>query len=371
MKNTNFLNNIKNFFKVTKKEDRKFQKQVQSEKKQKYLFKDENTDNTTFKRRGNAKIRGKKQKNTKAKITTFIQDQINIKKPSKDLGIFMSAISGLLFILCAYIIWFSPYFKISANNVLIEGLNKSIDINIAYKSIEDIYGKNIFSINQKKITKNLKESMSNIENIEVDRLFPNGVKILIKTLPNPFDTTIFWVANHRWGLSANGVLVPISDVKNNEFQYHLQIVSKKLQTSLFRDYKKIISDKNAFLLQRVFKIFSSEWSDLKIASAKYFLVENEVHIILESNTKILFTLQDVTGNGEDIKERISREFLGLKEYIQQERNAFLEGNITYVDARIPGKLFVCFNANVCTQNLIKIYGNAYQNTPIPVEKPNN
>lgn len=191
MKNTNFLNNIKNFFKVTKKEDRKFQKQVQSEKKQKYLFKDENTDNTTFKRRGNAKIRGKKQKNTKAKITTFIQDQINIKKPSKDLGIFMSAISGLLFILCAYIIWFSPYFKISANNVLIEGLNKSIDINIAYKSIEDIYGKNIFSINQKKITKNLKESMSNIENIEVDRLFPNGVKILIKTLPNPFDTTIF------------------------------------------------------------------------------------------------------------------------------------------------------------------------------------
>ncbi|PID84062.1 hypothetical protein CSB09_02820 [Candidatus Gracilibacteria bacterium] len=360
MKNTTFLSKIKHFF-ATSKEDKQFQKRVQKEKKQKYLFDaSENDKKSDIKRKTfRTQVKSKSQKKTKAHISTFVHGQVG-KKKQKDLSIFMSIIAAVLFILSGYIVWFSPYFKISPNQVIIEGINKGIDMSLAYKSIEYIYGSNIFSIDQKKIAAELKSGMKNIESIEVNRLYPNGIKILIKSLPNPFDTTIYGVAEHRWGLSTNGVLIPIADLKNNEFQYHLEIISYKLQSSLFRDYKKIISDLNAFLLQRVFAIFENEWSDLKITGAKYFLKENEVHLILESNTKIIFTLQDITGNNTDIKDQISREFLGLKEYIQNHKNTILEGNIVYIDARIPGKLFICSDAKICNNNLINVYGNAYK-----------
>lgn len=46
-----------------------------------------------------------------------------------------------------YILFFSPYFRISPSKVVIERLDTITDINIAYKSIEDVYGESIFSIN--------------------------------------------------------------------------------------------------------------------------------------------------------------------------------------------------------------------------------
>jgi hypothetical protein len=43
---------------------------------------------------------------------------------------------------------------------------------------------------------------------------------------------------------------------------------------------------------RIFEIFDSEWQDLKIAQSRYFVQENELHIQLESGTKIILALQD-------------------------------------------------------------------------------
>ena len=48
-------------------------------------------------------------------------------------------IGAVLIMLCVYIFTFSPYFQISPSKVIIESISDGLDINIAYRSIEDIY----------------------------------------------------------------------------------------------------------------------------------------------------------------------------------------------------------------------------------------
>lgn len=57
-------------------------------------------------------------------------------------------LGAFLIFLTIYIVVFSPYFKISPNNVLIEADSPGIDVNIAYRTLEDIYGKSIFLVNE-------------------------------------------------------------------------------------------------------------------------------------------------------------------------------------------------------------------------------
>lgn len=117
--------------------------------------------------------------------------------------------------------------------MLIEPLSQGVDINIVSRSIENVYGQNLFSINEAELAKNIKENLKNTEQIRIDRLLPNGIKILVKSLPINIDATIFGVENKRFGISSNGVLIPLSDIKNENFTQHLTIVSKDLTTELF------------------------------------------------------------------------------------------------------------------------------------------
>lgn len=110
----------------------------------------------------------------------------------------MGGIGLLLISLTAYIILFSPYFKISPNKVLIQPQTTGIDIGIAYRSIEGVYGENIFLLDEKKIAQEIKENLKNSENIRIDKLYPNGIKIMIKSLPVEFDTSIYGIDNKRW-----------------------------------------------------------------------------------------------------------------------------------------------------------------------------
>lgn len=57
-------------------------------------------------------------------------------------------------------------------------------------------------------------------------------------------------------------------------------------------YKQVISEYNMVHILRIFEIFASEWQDLKLTRSRYFVQENEIHIHLESGTKIMLALQD-------------------------------------------------------------------------------
>ena len=100
--------------------------------------------------------------------------------------------------LCGYILLFSSYFQISPSKVLIESIGDGIDINIAYRAIEDIYGENVFSFDESSLAQNLKKYQNNIEKVSIDRLYPNGLKIVIKSFPILYKANITSRANKFW-----------------------------------------------------------------------------------------------------------------------------------------------------------------------------
>jgi cell division septal protein FtsQ len=95
--------------------------------------------------------------------------------------------------------------------VIIEPVTDGIDLSIAYRTIEDIYGKNVFFINEESIAQSLKNDQKNIKEIKIDRLYPNGIKILLSSYPTTFDVKIVGIDNKAWNMTENGVLVPKND----------------------------------------------------------------------------------------------------------------------------------------------------------------
>lgn len=363
MLSMDFLNKIKSYFSRGKRAP-SFHEQVQKEKKQKYLFRPDAEEMHTYnrgKKHGIFRSKFSKKKTESTHFSDFFQKPLNLINGERDLRYMMSAVGAFLLLLVTYIIVFSPYFKISPNKILIEPLSQGIDVNTVYRSIESIYGQSIFFFDQKAIAKSIKENLKNTEYIQIDRLFPNGVKILIRSLPITVDATIYGVENKRFGVSSNGVLIPLSDIKDENFTHHLALISKELQSELFLGYKKVLSDKTMFLIGKIFELFAAEWSDLRIARANYFLIENELHIALESNSKIILAFEaEYENNTKEFSNSLLGQLVTLQTYINEHRNKLADGSITYLDVRIPGKIFSCADEARCRQNLIMIYGGIYE-----------
>lgn len=334
--------------------EKSFRHQVREEKKKKYLFRNEDTLKHTSSR--NTFFRKKKREIFNfAQILwgsfEFFHDHLRESPILGYLGVFMIFLSG-------YIVVFSPYFKISPNNVLIEADTPWIDVNIAYRTLEDVYGRSIFLLDETTIATKLKESLKNIARIRIDTLYPNGIKVIISGSPIRYIASITWVEK-RYGLSENGVLVPESAVNSGSTDT-IEIGSEVLKSEIFLNYKQVLSDEKMIYIGKVLQIFREEWPDLILGKSRYFMLENEFHISLESGTRILFTFQNQNSiNYVQTLEFIKIQTLSLKSYIQAHKKEILDGNISYIDARIPSKLFVCRDKTVCKENLIMIYGQSY------------
>ncbi len=273
----------------------------------------------------------------------------------------MSVIGAILIFLTGYIVLFSPYFKISPSQVIVEAMTPGVDIAIAYRTLEWIYGDSIFLIDETAVANNLKSHLKNITSISINRLYPNGIKVLITGAPILFDTTITGIPDKKWWISKNGVFVPETDLNDIKIQYHLNITSRALIGDFFLNYKQGIEEYNMEIISRIFEIFISEWPDLKLIRSGYFEWENELHMILESGTKIILALQNDKENQPwTIPKNILDELVTLRTYISSNRVHLTDGSISYIDARIPGKLFVCSDKIICQKNLILIYGEAYR-----------
>lgn len=331
-----------------------FRHQVREEKKKKYLFRDEETLKHSSSR--NTFFRRKKREifHFTHSLRWSVEFFHNHLRESPALGY----LGAFLIFLSAYIVVFSPYFKISPNNVLIEADTPGIDINIAYRTLEDVYGRSIFLLDETAIASQLKESLKNISRIRIDTLYPNGIKVLISGSPIRYTATITWVEKHYW-LSENGVLVPESAVSSGSTDT-IEISSEALKSEIFLNYKQVLSDQKMLLIGKVLGLFHEEWADLVLWKSRYFVLENELHISLESGTKILFTFQnDNITNLWLTFEFIKGQILTLKSYIQAHKKELLDGGVVYIDARIPSKLFICHDKDICKQNLTMIYGQAY------------
>ncbi len=175
---------------------------------------------------------------------------------------------------------------------MIEATNEGIDINMAYRAVEDIYGQNVFFFDEEKLAYAMQRYQKNISHIRINRLYPNGVKIIVTSYPLLFQTTIAGVTGKKWGISSNGILIPAIQLKFDALK-SLEIFNDSNPDEFF-DYKEIIPDKKMLAIQKILQVMDENWSDLKINKIQFLQKENEVHISLESGAKIFLALQDFT-----------------------------------------------------------------------------
>ena len=264
--------------------------------------------------------------------------------------------------LSCYIIFFSPYFQVSPSNVIIESVNEGVDLNIAYRSIESVYWKSLFLLDEESTAINIKNSLKNVAHIRIEKLYPNGLKILITALPIPYKTKIIGF-NKVWWLSENGVLIPNLETGTWSQKYEeLEITSESLKWEIFLDYKQIIDHATMIAIQKIINLFKAEFEDLSIAKIRYFIQEDEIHLLLQNWWIIILSIQDNKQWEADSQlENIESSFIGLLRFFDDHKNELLSWSITYIDARIPKKLFICRDKIICRDNLISIYGATYSN----------
>jgi len=201
----------------------------------------------------------------------------------------------------SYILFFSPYFRISPSKVIIERLDSVTDINIAYRSIEDIYNASIFSIETHDILEKLTSLQKNIKHAEISRLFPNGLKIIIESYKPQFFVR-FPTSEKSYILTENGILVY---QKTNETNlYSLDLVDPSFTEMSFIDYKEGVNNEFMPFILRSRDFFKSTFANINIAKFTYFKSEREIHLALESGLTILMRTAD------DIEDQI----LSLKIY---------------------------------------------------------
>lgn len=352
-----FRNKIKSYISTWWKNQ--WKKEIQNEKKKKYLF-GWNDQEDTFQRSRNKNIFGLKKEKINV-FSSFFQDKILSKNFYENHGYILGIIGMVLIFLTGYIVVFSPYFKISPNQVIVEAVTPGIDIAIAYRVLESTYWESIFLVDEASIAQKLKKQLNNITSISIDSLYPNGIKILITWAPIVFDTTITGIPGKKWWLSKNGVLVPEWDLGDTKIQNHITITSDSLIGDFFLNYKQGISEINMWYISRIYDVFNSEWPDIKITKSHYFTSENEIHLITEWWTKIIFTLQnDADKQTWVMPKYILDQLITLRTYITTNKAKIIDGSIVYIDSRIPWKVFICGDKLMCPKNLELIYWDTYK-----------
>ncbi len=148
------------------------------------------------------------------------------------IGVFLIGASG-------YIFAYSPYFLISPNRVFITALDDTSDINIASRSIEPIYGTSLWQVSRSEVTALITKLQKNIDEVQVDHVYPNTLNILIKSAPLTYTASIPGLTTKSYNLTSNGILIPLR--AGDKKLPRLKIVNPDILDSTFLDFKEVIS----------------------------------------------------------------------------------------------------------------------------------
>lgn len=265
--------------------NRKFRKEIALEKKKRYLFDTKNS------------------RESSPSLFTFFREKkrfyyfntiINILDQNKDrFRLSFILIGTFLIASSSYILFFSPYFQISPSKVIIERLDSITDINIAYKSIEDVYNTSILSVDTDMILGKLTSLQKNIKHVEVSKLFPNGLKIIIESYKPQFFVR-FPDSEKSYILTSNGVLV--YQKANDTNLYLLDLIDPSFTEMSLIDYKEGVQEEFMPFILRARDFFKTAFPTVNIAKFAYFKSERELHIILESGLIVLMRTANDTDN---------------------------------------------------------------------------
>jgi len=210
-----------------------------------------------------------------------------------------------------------------------------INIDQAYGNTEYIRWKNILLLDTNEIAQRLLKSQKSISNIEFDTQFPSRLNINIGSYNAIFQTEDYLILS-------NGVVIPKDSKKYLEIPI-IQVSEDIKDYALFWNTLNIESLKNIHTLIEEGKK-NVLWFNLK--NIRYYIAEKEALLMHESWTIFIFDL------GNDILSQIKKLAIFITE-----KWGISGGKYTYIDFRIPEKLFLCWSEqwDTCRNNIEYIY----------------
>lgn len=261
--------------------------------------------------------------------------KINIKFNKLYLYYWVSIflLSSLLFLI------FWNTFKVQ--NIEIIRTDEISNLNIAYNTLDNFRNKSIFLIEENEIKDKLKEYQKNLNSIDINKDFPNTIKIKIWSTAPLFNTII---NQKNYIITSNWTLV---NSAHSDKLLNLQIKWKTNNNSfLIPDYKIIIPEINVKKITNIYKEIKENLLWVKINFLSYYPTEREVHFSINEGTSIIFDL--TKDENKQIKNLI---------VFNSEHFLLIEKSLIYIDLRIENKIFYCEKENElkCKLNLEYLY----------------
>jgi len=260
-----------------------------------------------------------------------------LKKSNFNNKILINTVFILLLVFILFLI-FWPILRVK--KIEITRKDYITNINIAYKSVDDIRWKSIFLVNFDNIKEKLKKYQPDIKDIKLKISFPNLLNIEIYSYSWVFNTNIKW---NNYIITSNGILVPLkkySEIKN------IQIIYSKLDNIQIPDYKKVFDSKYINDINYIVNKLEENIVTIKIKTILYYVNEREVHLITDSGIRLIYNLI------QNIDNQIKKTVILNKQYYKINK-----WWLVYIDFRVKDKIYYCSlkTETICKDYIKRIY----------------
>ncbi len=254
----------------------------------------------------------------------------------KNYYVYYIVIWVFLILSTIYVMMFTHYFSLKTIDII--RLDENVNIDLSYKSIDNFRFQPILLIKKEDIHRNLLSHQPNIKDIQIKKILPSNIKIIVSSHENMFQ---FDFDNKKYIITKNGTLIP---QKEESKLPSLKIIW--LDTFWVIDYKKYFDEEIIAKISDILTNIESNFDQLQIQSLEYYKKEQELHILDEKWVRFLFHLE------ESPLPQIEKLKIFYTEYISKVKFA-----LVYVDLRINERIIYCSKETEfqCNQNLNFLY----------------
>lgn len=246
--------------------------------------------------------------------------------------------------------FFSPFFEVS--DIIVTRDTVFVDIEEVQQTLSQVIGKNILFLPTEQLETDILNLFPSVETVHISKVYPKTIKAELKT-HNVFALLKKRGSDEQYVLFDNGVLRASSVLGEDTKQVDgvLQIVvptyeelgdgSQGVLDQVFPlgDKKQYLSQDMVDKISNLLDTFHKNFSE-KDATIELFPLENEVHIMLQSGTRIMFWLD----------RDVDTQLFKLKTIAQGVD--LYSGELAYVDLRIIDRVDICKKGASCSKSSI-------------------
>lgn len=290
---------------------------------------------------------GKKFRKRKRKILLSFFRKFSI--PLWKVNVFYYSV-GIWSLVLVWIIWtlIGPFLNVK--EIYITRWNNTVNIDIAYQSVDSIRWKKVFLVDTNSIKKSLLQRQKSIKDIDISIQFPSSININIIAYDSIFESQL---NETLYTIVENGTIIPLTNSSSTPY-LHIYMDENRLPNIL--DYKRIFQPKYLNSITYLKNSLIENMVQLQIRWLHYYTQERELIIELENGGDLIF---DLTKN---LDEQIEKVVIFNNEWWD-----ITKRNLIYTDFRIDNKVFFCDITTefLCRVNLRDIYGDKKENLVTP------